>query len=137
MISTHWSSEDFIDELHDAYHDWLRSTLEDQDDWRRYVDHLGGYCNLDYKSNKALAAEFESHVLSELDMCAAHELDLDDMESMADAFGLIDLSRKVVMAKEEAEREPDHDSYERSEASFGEEPGSDDYMASLFGRLDE
>ncbi|MFJ9940987.1 nSTAND3 domain-containing NTPase [Streptomyces erythrochromogenes] len=137
MISTHWASEDFIDELHDAYHGWLGSTLEDQDDWRRYIEHLSGYCDMNYDSDKTLAANFESYALSDLDRYEAHELDLDDMESMADAFGLVNLSQKIAEAKEDGEREPDYDSYERSEVPFDNDPGSDEYMESLFGRLDE
>jgi hypothetical protein len=136
MISTHSASEEFIDELHDAYHDWLRSSLEDQDDWRRYIDHLGGYCDPKYRSNETLAQEYRAYVVSELDNYDANELDLDEMESMADAFGLVDLSRKIVEAKEE-EREPDYDSYERAGRSSTEDAGSDEYMANLFGRLND
>ncbi|MFD8910253.1 restriction endonuclease [Streptomyces sp. NPDC059575] len=136
MISTHSASGDFIDELHDAYHDWLRSSLEDQDDWRRYIDHLSHYCDPGYAVDKTLAEEYKTYVMSELDNYEAHELNLDDIESIADDLGLVDLSRKIVKVKEE-EREPDYDSYERPEGSSGEDAGSDDYLESLFSRLDD
>ncbi|MFJ2891789.1 restriction endonuclease [Streptomyces sp. NPDC087305] len=137
-ISTHWQSEDFIDEVHDAYHDWLSSTLDDIEDWHRYISHAREYDGIDLRSEKVLASAFETHVRDELSERPAYELDLDSMQSIAAEFGLEELTSKITQAKDEQESEPDDDSYERSgSSSSNDDRGSDEYVDHLFGRLGE
>ncbi|SCZ08871.1 Holliday junction DNA helicase ruvB N-terminus [Streptomyces sp. 136MFCol5.1] len=138
-IAQHRSSEEFIDELHDAYHDWLRSTLDDVDDWNMYLDHLREFEGaVDIQSDSTLVAEFEALANGELDERAPYELDLDGMKSIAADFKLEHLASRITEALEEGGGEPDYDDYERSSTSAeGDERESDDYIEQLFGRFTE
>ncbi|MFF3675675.1 restriction endonuclease [Streptomyces sp. NPDC002120] len=137
-ISTHWSSEGFIDELHDAYHGWLRSTLEDVEDWNTYLTHLRDFDGLDVESDMDLVSEFEDLANEELNERAPYELDLENMKSIATGFGLEQLASRITEAMEEGGGEPDYDAYERSRDNPSDDDrGSDEYMGQLFGRFNE
>ncbi|MCM1966221.1 restriction endonuclease [Streptomyces sp. G1] len=138
-ISLHWSSVEFIEELHGAYHDWLRSTLGNLDDWSRYLRHLREFDNIGAESDPALADEFAAHAYDELDKVEFFDVDLDSMQAIAASFGLEGLASTISEAIEErGSGEPDYDDYERSESNAADDDrDSDGYIDQLFGRFGE
>ncbi|MFF7076327.1 nSTAND3 domain-containing NTPase [Streptomyces lavendulae] len=137
-IDTHPHSGSFKDNLHDVYESWMVSTLWDHDDWNHYFNHVNSHWCVDLKSNQSLATRFESHAKEELGRRNLYELDLESMQSIADGFGLEKLSESIVEAIEQGDREPDYDSYERTESSsVDDDRGADDYISQLFGRFSE
>ncbi|MFF4831807.1 AAA family ATPase [Streptomyces sp. NPDC001315] len=133
-IASHESGE-FLEGIHDAYHGWLESTLRNDQDWSYYTRHLWEDDGVVLSSDTQLAARYENFAGELLQMYSAEELDLDGLQSMAIDFGLPHLSERIDSAMQEV-REPD-DEYDRTDSLLDDSRESDEYIADLFGRLNE
>jgi DNA polymerase III delta prime subunit len=128
-------SIDVTEEIHEAYHVWLESTLRDDQDWSHFTRHLWEDDGVILTSDAELAARYEDFADNLLQSYSANELDLDGLQSMALDFGLSHLSGRIDAAMQEL-HEPDED-YERINASADDSRESDEYISELFGRLNE
>ncbi|MEE1942310.1 restriction endonuclease [Streptomyces sp. TRM 70361] len=136
MISQHPLEVDASNEAHEALHTWFESTLNKTSDWYHYANHLSHYDNVDLDDMPDLAWQFENFMDQQLLQDHPPD-DLDEMKSLAEDFGLYELSDRIEEVLQD-EYEPDDD-YEPdgSRLRDKDDRGSDEYIAELFGRLGE
>ncbi|MFF7074148.1 nSTAND3 domain-containing NTPase [Streptomyces pseudovenezuelae] len=135
LLSSHRSADHYIGEAHEVFHDWLASTLDSAEDWRHYVDHLSDYDRVNLQDEWDIADSFERFMENEIVSSGPHPSNLDDMKSIADEFGLYELSERIDEVIT-AEAEPDDD-YERPDGFREGGYVTESYLEGLFGRLAE
>ncbi|WP_141754020.1 ATP-binding protein [Streptomyces subrutilus] len=129
------SLDELSNRAHEVLHEWLESTLIDADDWSYYAEHLTGYHDIQLEDMGELAEHFERFMdrrLLEPDSPGY----LSDLKSLADDFGLDELSDRIEEAMRD-EYEPDDDYEPDGSRHLGDDRGSDEYIAELFGRFDD
>ncbi|NEW75223.1 nSTAND3 domain-containing NTPase [Streptomyces rhizosphaericus] len=136
-VSKNPLSTGLLSDVHDALHNWLEQTLEETEDWQHYVKHLTDHDGVDLDDELWLAERFEEFMEREFRSTSPHPSNLDEMKSLADEFGLHELSDRIEEALHE-EHGPDEDDYERPwSVRDHEEKGSDAYIENLFMRFRE